>query len=115
MSSVYAWDAGLVGAWLPTFLLVLFGILLFRSVFGGRPKNFPPGMMILPVVGSLLSMPFGPSVKMLRGLRKKYGDIASFGIFSTSALLIFLTDQLDTIVATHNCQNRRGITGSPTT
>ena len=39
------------------------------------------GMVILPAVGSLLSMPFGPNIEMLRGLRKKYGDIASFAIF----------------------------------
>lgn len=41
------------------------------------------GLMILPVVGSLLSMPLGPSVEILRGLKKKYGDIASFAIFGT--------------------------------
>ncbi|KAK8393648.1 hypothetical protein O3P69_006761 [Scylla paramamosain] len=88
MSNVLAWDVGLVGAWFPTFMLVLFTTLLVLRVFQGRPKNFPPGMMILPVVGSLLSMPFGPSVEMLRGLRKKYGDVASFAIFGNRVVMV---------------------------
>lgn len=88
MSSVFAWDAGLVGGWLPTFLLVLFITLFFLNIFQGRPKNFPPGMTILPVVGSLLSMPYGPSLEVMRGLRKKYGDIASFAIFGTRVVLV---------------------------
>uniref|UniRef100_A0A0P4WJ61 Cytochrome P450 n=2 Tax=Scylla olivacea TaxID=85551 RepID=A0A0P4WJ61_SCYOL len=88
MSNILAWGEGLVGPWLPTLLLVLFTTLLILNVFEGRPKNFPPGMMILPVVGSLLSMPFGPSVEMLRGLRKKYGDVASFAIFGNRVVMV---------------------------
>ncbi|MPC93360.1 cytochrome P450 2B10-like [Portunus trituberculatus] len=83
MSGLLTWGMGLVGEWVSTFLLVLFTAILVLSVAGGRPKNFPPGLMILPVVGSLLSMPLGPSVEVLRGLKKKYGDIASFAIFGT--------------------------------
>nr|pir cytochrome P450 enzyme, CYP330A1 enzyme - green crab, common shore crab [Carcinus maenas]AAQ93009.1 cytochrome P450 CYP330A1 [Carcinus maenas] len=88
MSSVFTWGTGLVGTWLPTFLLVLFITLLVLGMFGGRPKNFPPGLMILPVVGSFLSMPFGPSLEVLRGLRKKYGDMASFAIFGTRIVVV---------------------------
>ncbi|XP_063889355.1 uncharacterized protein LOC135116074 [Scylla paramamosain] len=106
MSSVLAWNAGLVGAWLPTFLLVLFTTLLLLSVLGRRPKNFPPGMMILPVVGSLLSMPFGPSVEILRGLRKKYGDIASFGIFGTRVVLVSGVSVMKEVFALRNTTDR---------
>ncbi|MPC23701.1 Cytochrome P450 2D27 [Portunus trituberculatus] len=48
-------------------------------------KTLLIGIMILPGVGSLLSMPFGANMEMMRGLRKKYGDIASFAIFGTSS------------------------------
>ena len=43
MVSVFVWDAGLVGDWLPTFLLIVFTILLFLCMPEGRPNNFPPG------------------------------------------------------------------------
>ncbi|XP_045114798.1 cytochrome P450 2C15-like [Portunus trituberculatus] len=99
MSSVLTWGAGLVGAWLPTFLVVLFTTVLVLNVFGRRPKNFPPGMMILPVVGSLLSMPRGPTMEMLRGLRKKYGDIASFGIFGNRVVVVSSTSLLKEVFA----------------
>ncbi|MPC33290.1 Cytochrome P450 2D15 [Portunus trituberculatus] len=99
MSSVLTWGAGLVGAWLPTFLVVLFTTVLVLNVFGRRPKNFPSGMMILPVVGSLLSMPRGPTMEMLRGLRKKYGDIASFGIFGNRVVVVSSTSLLKEVFA----------------
>lgn len=66
-----------------TFESVIF-ILIAWPVKGTRDvTTLFIGMMILPGVGSLLSMPFGPNMEVMRGLRKKYGDIASFAIFGT--------------------------------
>ncbi|XP_050694778.1 cytochrome P450 2L1-like isoform X2 [Eriocheir sinensis] len=88
MIGVQGSATGLLGGWLYTLLLTLFIILLLSGKFGGRPKNFPPGLMILPFVGSLQCLPFGPSTEMLRGLRKKYGDMASFGILGNRIVLV---------------------------
>ncbi|XP_050694745.1 cytochrome P450 2L1-like isoform X2 [Eriocheir sinensis] len=88
MVGVQGLTTGPLGGWLSTFLLTLFIILLLSGKFGGRPKNFPPGLMILPFVGSLQCLPFGPSTEMLRGLRKKYGDMASFGILGNRLVLV---------------------------
>ncbi|XP_071537608.1 LOW QUALITY PROTEIN: cytochrome P450 2J3-like [Panulirus ornatus] len=69
-------------------LLVALGSLLFLFTQGGRPKNFPPGLPILPLVGSLLSMPNGPTRESFRNLKKKYGNMASFGYFDKRLVLV---------------------------
>ncbi|XP_069951918.1 cytochrome P450 2D14-like isoform X2 [Cherax quadricarinatus] len=72
--------------------IVLLGLLLFLLLIfvapGRRPPNFPPGMPMLPVVGSLLHIRGVPLRTLLRNLKKEYGNMASFGIFGTGVVLI---------------------------
>nr|XP_027214269.1 cytochrome P450 2B10-like [Penaeus vannamei] len=70
-------NLGPVGSCLLALVILL---LIFSS--GGRPKNFPPGLPILPVLGSLPFTKGTVSKGLIRSLRKKYGDVASFSIFN---------------------------------
>ncbi|KAG7161543.1 cytochrome P450 2C31-like [Homarus americanus] len=63
-------------------------LLLFYHGPGVRPHNFPPGLPMLPVVSSLLTMRGGPTRKILQDLKKKYGNLASFGMFNTRVVLV---------------------------
>ncbi|XP_042882708.1 cytochrome P450 2C15-like [Penaeus japonicus] len=63
-------------------------VLLLVFLPGGRPKNFPPGLPMVPILGSL---PFtnGPIKRsLINSLRKKYGDLASFGILHKRIVLV---------------------------
>ncbi|XP_063613694.1 cytochrome P450 2L1-like, partial [Penaeus indicus] len=68
-------------------LLALVVLLIF-FLPGGRPKNFPPGLPMLPLIGS---MPFTKgtiSRSFINSLRKKYGDLASFAILNSRIVLV---------------------------
>lgn len=68
-------------------LLALVVLLIF-VLPRGRPKNFPPGLPMLPLIGS---MPFtrGPITRsFINSLRKKYGDLASFAILNARIVLV---------------------------
>ncbi|XP_037798084.1 cytochrome P450 2C42-like [Penaeus monodon] len=68
-------------------LLALVVLLLIFSP-GGRPKNFPPGVPIVPVLGSLPFTKGTVSRSLLNSLKRKYGDLASFGIFNRKVVLV---------------------------
>ncbi|KAK8734238.1 hypothetical protein OTU49_006079 [Cherax quadricarinatus] len=72
--------------------IVLLGLLLFLLLIfvapGRRPPNFPPGLPMWPVIGSMLHIQGLPLRTVLRNLRKEYGNMASFGVFGTGVLLV---------------------------
>ncbi|XP_071527929.1 cytochrome P450 2J4-like [Panulirus ornatus] len=69
-------------------IILLILVLLLILLPSGRPRNFPPGLPILPIVGSLLTMRGGPTRQILMDLKKTYGNMASFGIFGTRLVLV---------------------------
>nr|XP_045595438.1 cytochrome P450 2L1-like isoform X2 [Procambarus clarkii]XP_045595439.1 cytochrome P450 2L1-like isoform X2 [Procambarus clarkii]XP_045595440.1 cytochrome P450 2L1-like isoform X2 [Procambarus clarkii] len=68
--------------------IVLFVLLLLYFAPGRRPHNFPPGLPMLPLVGSLIHMRGAPTRTKLRSLHKKYGNVAGFGMFGTGVVLV---------------------------
>ncbi|XP_015242723.1 PREDICTED: cytochrome P450 2F2-like [Cyprinodon variegatus] len=70
------------------FLLWLFAwfiILLFRSQ---RPKNFPPGPPILPVLGNILNLSLENPLKDFDRLNRLYGNVYSIYIGPKPAVVI---------------------------
>ncbi|XP_062245747.1 cytochrome P450 2F2-like [Platichthys flesus] len=55
-------------------LCVWFIVLQLKS---RRPKNFPPGPPVLPILGNLLHLSLENPLKDFERLRKKYGDVYS--------------------------------------
>ncbi|XP_045584454.2 cytochrome P450 2D14 isoform X2 [Procambarus clarkii] len=103
---VCAWVGDMLGCG-SSILLVLFLLLLFLFFAPGRrPPNFPPGLPMLPLVGSLLHMRGGPTRPILRSLRKKYGNMASFGIFGTRVVLVSGMATLKEVFADKNSTGR---------
>ncbi|XP_028263239.1 cytochrome P450 2F2-like [Parambassis ranga] len=71
--------------------LVLLWICVCFLVFhlkSRRPKNFPPGPHVLPVIGNVLHMSLENPLKGLEKLRKSYGDVYSLFIGSKPAVVI---------------------------
>ncbi|XP_070687627.1 cytochrome P450 2F2-like [Pempheris klunzingeri] len=66
-------------------LCVFFIILQLKS---RRPKNFPPGPFVLPVLGNLLHMSLENPLKDFERLRKTYGDVYSLFIGPKPAVVI---------------------------
>ncbi|KAM4553654.1 cytochrome P450 2F2-like [Fundulus diaphanus] len=66
-------------------LFVWFVILLFKSQ---RPKNFPPGPPILPVLGNLLNLSLENPLKDFDRLSKSYGKVYSIYIGPKPAVVI---------------------------
>ncbi|XP_069187321.1 cytochrome P450 2D15 isoform X2 [Procambarus clarkii] len=83
---VLEWVGETLGCGGSILLVVLFLLLFFSS--GRRPQNFPPGLPMWPLVGSLLHMRGGPTRQTLQNLKKKYGNMASFGISSIRFVLV---------------------------
>ncbi|ROT74255.1 Cytochrome P450 2J3 [Penaeus vannamei] len=79
-----------IGATLGPVGSCLLGLVVLLLIFspGGRPKNFPPGVPMVPVFGSLPFTKGTVSRPFLNSLRKKYGDLASFGIFNRKVVLV---------------------------
>uniref|UniRef100_A0A8C6M163 Cytochrome P450, family 2, subfamily J, polypeptide 2 n=1 Tax=Nothobranchius furzeri TaxID=105023 RepID=A0A8C6M163_NOTFU len=70
-------------------LLVLLCVLfIFLQLRSGRPKNFPPGPPILPVVGNLLELNLENPLKDFERLRTTYGDVYSLFIGRKAAVVI---------------------------
>ncbi|CAN9499486.1 unnamed protein product [Ophioblennius macclurei] len=53
-----------------------------------RPKNFPPGPPVVPVLGNLLHLNLENPLKDFERLRKRYGDVYSFYIGPRRAVII---------------------------
>ncbi|XP_027891321.1 cytochrome P450 2F2-like [Xiphophorus couchianus] len=66
-------------------LFVWFVIILFKSQ---RPKNFPPGPPILPVLGNLLNLSLDNPLKDFDRLSKSYGKIYSIYIGPRPAVIL---------------------------
>ncbi|XP_030587501.1 cytochrome P450 2F2-like [Archocentrus centrarchus] len=66
-------------------LCIFFIILQLKS---RRPKNFPPGPPILPLVGNLLQLNLKNPLKDFERLRKSYGDVYSIFIGRKPAVII---------------------------
>uniref|UniRef100_A0A7N6ABY9 Cytochrome P450, family 2, subfamily X, polypeptide 9 n=1 Tax=Anabas testudineus TaxID=64144 RepID=A0A7N6ABY9_ANATE len=66
-------------------LCVWFIILQFKSK---RPKNFPPGPPILPVLGNILNLSLENPLKDFEKLRKSYGNVYSLFIGPKPAVVI---------------------------
>uniref|UniRef100_A0A3Q2NVE0 Cytochrome P450 2F2 n=1 Tax=Fundulus heteroclitus TaxID=8078 RepID=A0A3Q2NVE0_FUNHE len=66
-------------------LFVWFVIVLFKSQ---RPKNFPPGPPILPVLGNLLNLSLENPLKDFDRLSKSYGKVYSVYIGPKPAVII---------------------------
>ncbi|XP_056908352.1 cytochrome P450 2F2-like [Takifugu flavidus] len=60
-------------------------VLLFRSQ---RPKNFPPGPPILPLLGSILELALDNPLQDFERLRKKYGNVYSLFLGTRPAVVI---------------------------
>ncbi|XP_042882706.1 cytochrome P450 2C42-like isoform X2 [Penaeus japonicus] len=86
LGEVLTWildSLGLAGSCLIALVVLL---LVFRP--GGRPKNFPPGLPMLPLLGSLPFTKGTVTRSLINSLRKKYGDLASFSIFNERIVLV---------------------------
>uniref|UniRef100_A0A3Q0SC02 Cytochrome P450, family 2, subfamily X, polypeptide 9 n=1 Tax=Amphilophus citrinellus TaxID=61819 RepID=A0A3Q0SC02_AMPCI len=66
-------------------LCIFFIILQLKS---RRPKNFPPGPPILPLLGNLLQLNLKNPLKDFERLRKSYGDVYSIFIGRKPAVII---------------------------
>uniref|UniRef100_A0A3Q1DBX2 Cytochrome P450, family 2, subfamily X, polypeptide 9 n=1 Tax=Amphiprion ocellaris TaxID=80972 RepID=A0A3Q1DBX2_AMPOC len=66
-------------------LCIFFVILQLKS---RRPKNFPPGPTILPIVGNLLQLNLENPLKDFERLRKTYGNVYSLFIGPRPAVFI---------------------------
>ncbi|XP_076057956.1 cytochrome P450 2D20-like [Oratosquilla oratoria] len=87
-------------------LLGVFFVLVYIFLDLGRPKDFPPGPPILPLIGSL---PFTgtPSSKNFFKLKKKYGKIIGFKMFNLKAVILNDTDVIK------EAMHQIGSTGRP--
>ncbi|KAA8590516.1 hypothetical protein FQN60_014450 [Etheostoma spectabile] len=66
-------------------LCVVFLNLLLKS---RRPKNFPPGPPILPILGNILNLSLENPLKDFERLRKSYGNVYSLFLGSRPAVII---------------------------
>lgn len=80
-----------------TTLLVLFTVVwFFYKWFNMRPKNFPPGPMPLPIIGSIYNFPSKHISKNIEIWSKKYGE--TIGYMFVSQPIVFVTG-VDNVLA----------------
>nr|XP_046250390.1 cytochrome P450 2F2-like [Scatophagus argus] len=73
--------ASLILLWLCVFII----IFLLKSQ---RPKNFPPGPLVLPIVGNILHLSLDNPLKDFERLRKSYGNVYSLYMGSRPVVVI---------------------------
>ncbi|XP_068595090.1 cytochrome P450 2F2-like [Brachionichthys hirsutus] len=69
-------------------LLWLCLVFLILQIKSRRPKNFPPGPLVLPIVGNILQLSLENPLKDFERLRNSYGDVYSLFIGSKPAVVI---------------------------
>ncbi|RVE72120.1 hypothetical protein OJAV_G00058530 [Oryzias javanicus] len=69
-------------------LLWLCICILFLQLRPRRPKNFPPGPPVLPMLGNLLSLSLDNPLKDFERLRKAYGNVYTLFIGPRPAVII---------------------------
>ncbi|XP_061578226.1 cytochrome P450 2F2-like isoform X2 [Cololabis saira] len=70
------------------FLLLLFVSFMILQLKPRRPKNFPPGPPVLPILGNLLHLSSDNPLKDFERLKKSYGDVYSLFIGKKPAVVI---------------------------
>ncbi|XP_057692584.1 cytochrome P450 2F2-like isoform X2 [Corythoichthys intestinalis] len=73
---------------LATILLPLCVFLVLFNIMCRRPKNFPPGPTILPVLGNILSLSLDNPLKDFERLRKAYGNVYSLYLGPRPAVIV---------------------------
>ncbi|XP_037798083.1 methyl farnesoate epoxidase-like [Penaeus monodon] len=81
-------------------------VLLLIFTPGGRPKNYPPGLPVLPVLGSLPFTRGTVTRALLSSLRRKYGDLASFSIFNHRVVLVSNLKTIKEVFSQHKAAGR---------
>uniref|UniRef100_A0A3Q3XC21 Uncharacterized protein n=1 Tax=Mola mola TaxID=94237 RepID=A0A3Q3XC21_MOLML len=71
-----------------TILLCLGTIILILLLKSRRPKNFPPGPPVMPILGNILDLSLENPLKDFERLRKAYGNVYSIYIGSRPAVVI---------------------------
>ncbi|XP_059190460.1 cytochrome P450 2F2-like [Centropristis striata] len=69
-------------------LLWLFLVFIFLQFKTRKPKNFPPGPPVLPIVGSILNLSLENPLKDFERLSKTYGDVYSLFLGPKPAVVI---------------------------
>ncbi|XP_077566873.1 cytochrome P450 2F2-like [Stigmatopora nigra] len=73
---------------LATILLPLCVFLFLFNIMCRRPKNFPPGPTILPILGNILSLSLENPLKDFERLRKTYGNVYSVYLGPKPAVIL---------------------------
>ncbi|XP_072242852.1 cytochrome P450 2J6-like [Leuresthes tenuis] len=71
-----------------TVLLCVCFCFIILQLKSGRPKNFPPGPPILPIVGTLLHLNLENPLKDFERLRRSYGNVYSLFIGRRPAVVL---------------------------
>uniref|UniRef100_A0A8P4G294 Uncharacterized protein n=1 Tax=Dicentrarchus labrax TaxID=13489 RepID=A0A8P4G294_DICLA len=69
-------------------LLCLCVLFILLQLTTRRPKNFPPGPPLVPVLGNLLEMTVGSPLEDFERLRKTYGNVYSLFFGSRPAVIV---------------------------
>ncbi|XP_037622581.1 cytochrome P450 2F2-like [Sebastes umbrosus] len=69
-------------------LLLLCIIFIIQLLKSRRPKNFPPGPPVLPILGNILHLSVDNPLKDFERLRKSYGNVYSLYLGSKPTVVI---------------------------
>ncbi|XP_076036484.1 uncharacterized protein LOC143022242 [Oratosquilla oratoria] len=92
--------------WSSILLLVVSFVLVYVLFDFGRPKDFPPGPPIMPLLGSLPFMG-APSTKTFFKLQEKYGKVIGFRMLTLKGVVLCDTDVIKEVM------HQIGSTGRP--
>ncbi|XKL64912.1 hypothetical protein PGB90_004998 [Kerria lacca] len=84
------------------FLFII--ILIVKSC--KRPKNFPPGPLFLPIVGSWYTIPARKAEDEIHRWRKKYGNIIGHKIGNQYVVFVSGFEEVISALKNKNFQNR---------
>ncbi|XP_054476280.1 cytochrome P450 2F2-like [Anoplopoma fimbria] len=69
-------------------LLLICVVFIFIQLKSRRPKNFPPGPLVLPILGNILDLSLDNPLKDFERLRKTYGNVYSLFLGTKPAVVI---------------------------
>ncbi|XP_054476279.1 cytochrome P450 2F2-like [Anoplopoma fimbria] len=69
-------------------LLLICVVFLIIQLKSRRPKNFPPGPLVLPILGNILDLSLDNPLKDFERLRKTYGNVYSLLLGTKPAVVI---------------------------